>query len=196
MLLFALQLLFCQDTRNQHFARKATFQTTAYVHTYGTALARIRQNPHQARAAPRTRTPLPDLPSTGQSLLHATYHSHHNQLIHPPHTCNPEFTNPALPPTSFVLLTTITTKTHSLHNSNTPRTHATHALPIPPNREHVFCLLYCITTNSDNNITTATTSSKDELLHVYSHAPSRTLHFSIHPAYNCCSSVHSSYKTI
>ena len=117
---------------NQHFAGKPSFQTTAYVHTYGTTLARICQNPHQARATPRTRTPLPDLPSTGQCLLHATYHSHHNQPIHPPHTCNPEFTNPALLPTSFVLLTTITTKTHSLHNSNTPRTHATHTLPIPP----------------------------------------------------------------
>ena len=57
---------------NQHFAGKTTFQTTAYVHTYGTTLARICQNPHQARVAPRTshthaptRPPVhPTMPST------------------------------------------------------------------------------------------------------------------------------------
>ena len=112
---------------NQHFAGKTTFQTTAYVHTYGTTLARICQNPHQARAAPRKRTPLPDLPSTRQCLLHLSLTS---QLTN----TSPEHMQPGIhqsrPPPNVLR------SSHYHHNQNT----LTSQLKHPPHTCHP-CLL-------------------------------------------------------
>ena len=132
MLLFALQLLFCQDTRKSTLRRKNNFPNncvrTYLRHDIGTHLPKPPSSAcYTSHAHAPTRPPVHRaMPST-----------RHLSLTSQPTNTSPAHMQPGIhqsrpPPTSFVLLTTITTKTHSLHNSNTPRTHATHALPIPP----------------------------------------------------------------
>ena len=134
MLLFSVQLLFCQDTRKSTLRRKNIFPNNlrTYIptarHWHASAKTPIKRVLHLARACP-----YPTLPSTGQCLLHATYHSHHNQPIHPPHTCNPEFTKPAssFQRPSFFSLPSQPKHTH-FTTQNTPPAH----MPPMPYQSH------------------------------------------------------------
>ena len=127
---------------NQHFARKTTFQTTAYVHTYGTTLARICQNPHQARARPYPTSRPPDNAFYTPLITHITT----NQYISRTHATR----NSPIPP-SFQRPSFFSLPSQPKHTHFTTQTPPAHMSPMPyqshppPNVTSIVLLLTAIT---------------------------------------------------